>query len=98
MQTNELLYLRLAPAFILIRIAVFVILVIFVEILVLRYAYMQLGVSSRTALLLLFASPRLAEPALSTTVFYECPDRVARQRRGAPSGGKRRTIIIVGGK
>jgi uncharacterized membrane protein len=56
MQTNELLYLPLAPAFFLTLIAAFVILVIFVEIRVLRYAYMQLGVSSRTALLLLFAS------------------------------------------
>jgi uncharacterized membrane protein len=56
MQTDQLFYLPLAPAFFLILVAAFVFLVVFVEVRVLRYAYMQLGVSSRTALFLLFAS------------------------------------------
>jgi uncharacterized membrane protein len=56
MQTSQLFYLPLAPVFFLILVLFFVFLVIFVEIRAVRYAYMQLGVSSRTALFLLFGS------------------------------------------
>lgn len=56
MQTSQLFYLPLAPAFFLILVLFFVFLVIYAEIRVVRYAYTQLGVSSRTALFLLFAS------------------------------------------
>ena len=56
MQTSQLFYLPLAPAFFLLLVLFFAFLVVFVEVRVVRYAYMQLGVSSRTALFLLFAS------------------------------------------
>jgi uncharacterized membrane protein len=56
MQTSQLLYLPLAPAFFLILVVAFVALLLVVEFRVLRYAYMQLGVSSRTAMALLLAS------------------------------------------
>src|SRR5262249_18344171 len=56
MQTSQLFYLPLAPAFFLILVLFFVFLVIYAEIRVVRYGYTQLGVSSRTALFLLFAS------------------------------------------
>ena len=56
MQTSQLFYLPIAPAFFLIPVLFFVFLIIFVEVRVVRYAYMQLGISSRTAILLLFAS------------------------------------------
>jgi uncharacterized membrane protein len=56
MQTGQFLYLPLAPAFFLILIVAFVALIIVLEFRVIRYAYMQLGVSSRTAMVLLFGS------------------------------------------
>jgi uncharacterized membrane protein len=56
MQTSQLFYLPLAPTFFLIPVLFFIFLVILVEVRAVRYAYMQLGVSSRTALFLLFAS------------------------------------------
>jgi uncharacterized membrane protein len=56
METSQLFYLPLAPAFFLILVLFFAFLVIYVEVRAVRYAYMQLGVSSRTALFLLFAS------------------------------------------
>jgi uncharacterized membrane protein len=56
MQPSHVVYLPLTPAFFLILVAAFVVLVIVVEFRVLRYAYMQLGVSSRTAVLLLLGS------------------------------------------
>lgn len=49
-------YLPLTPAFFLILAVVFIGLVVLVEFRVLRYAYMQLGVTSRTAMFLLFGS------------------------------------------
>jgi uncharacterized membrane protein len=56
MQPSHVVYLPLTPAFFLILIGAFVVLVIIVEFRLLRYAYMQLGVSSRTAVLLLLGS------------------------------------------
>jgi uncharacterized membrane protein len=56
METSQLFYLPLGPAFFLILVLFFSFLVIYVEVRAVRYAYMQLGVSSRTALFLLFAS------------------------------------------
>jgi uncharacterized membrane protein len=49
-------YLPLAAPFFAILVGVFVLLVILIEINILRYAYTRLGISSGTALLLLFAS------------------------------------------
>jgi uncharacterized membrane protein len=53
---GQMQYLPLAAPFFAILVGVFVLLVILIEINVLRYAYTRLGVSSGTALLLLFAS------------------------------------------
>jgi uncharacterized membrane protein len=49
-------YLPLSPAFFTILVGLFILLVALIQIGILRYAYMRLGVSSRAALLLLFAS------------------------------------------
>jgi uncharacterized membrane protein len=56
MQTDHVFYLPLTPAFFLILVILFVALVVTIEFRVLRYAYMQLGVSSRTAMFLLLSS------------------------------------------
>jgi uncharacterized membrane protein len=56
MQSSEMNYLPLAPAFFVILVAIFLLVVVLIEIKVLRYAYMRTGVSSRTALFLLFGS------------------------------------------
>lgn len=56
MQTDHIFYLPLTPAFFSILIIVFVVLAVLIEFRVLRYAYMQLGVSSRTAIFLLLSS------------------------------------------
>jgi uncharacterized membrane protein len=56
MQVGQTFYLPLTPAFFLILVIIFVALVVSIEFRVLRYAYMQLGVSSRTAMFLLFGS------------------------------------------
>jgi uncharacterized membrane protein len=53
---GQMQYLPLAAPFFAILVAVFVLLVILIQINILRYAYTRLGVSSGTALLLLFAS------------------------------------------
>ena len=53
---GQMQYLPLAAPFFAILVGVFVLLVILIEINILRYAYTRLGVSSGTALLLLFAS------------------------------------------
>jgi uncharacterized membrane protein len=56
MQYGQLQYLPLSPAFFSILAVLFLILLVLVQLGVLRYAYMRLGVSSGTALLLLFGS------------------------------------------
>jgi len=56
MQTNDTFYLPLTPAFFSILIILFVVLALLIQFRVLRYAYMQLGVSSRTAMFLLLSS------------------------------------------
>jgi uncharacterized membrane protein len=56
MQAGDIFYLPLTPAFFSILIIIFIALVVLIQFRVLRYAYMQLGVSSRTALLLLLSS------------------------------------------
>ena len=56
MQTGDMLFLPLTPAFFSILIILFVVLAVLIEFRVLRYAYMQLGVSSRTAMFLLLSS------------------------------------------
>jgi uncharacterized protein YybS (DUF2232 family) len=49
MQVGQTFYLPLTPAFFLILVIIFVALVVSIEFRVLRYAYMQLGVSSPVA-------------------------------------------------
>ena len=56
MQSGEMNYLPLAPAFFLILVGIFIIAVVVIELRLLRYAYMRTGISSRAALFLLFAS------------------------------------------
>jgi uncharacterized membrane protein len=56
MQAGHYLYLPVTPVFFLILVGAFVALVLIIQFRLLRYAYMQLGVSSGTALLLLFGS------------------------------------------
>ena len=56
MQVERIFYLPLTPAFFAILILMFVALVLSIQFRVLQYAYMQLGVSSRTAMFLLLGS------------------------------------------
>ena len=56
MPYSQLHYLPLSPLFFAILVGIFVVIVALIQVGVLRYAYMRLGVSSRAALLLLFGS------------------------------------------
>lgn len=56
MPSSELNYLPLAPLFFSLLAGAFVVLVAVIEIRALRYAYLRLGISSGTAMLLLFGS------------------------------------------
>jgi uncharacterized membrane protein len=56
MDLGQTHYLPLAPGFFSILVGILVVVLVLVELGLLRYAYMSLGVSSRTALLLLVAS------------------------------------------
>jgi uncharacterized membrane protein len=56
MRLSQLHYLPLTPGFFSILVAVFAILILLVQLGILRYAYMRLGVGSGTALLLLLGS------------------------------------------
>ena len=56
MHLGQLHYLPLSPGFFSILVAVFVVVLILIQLGVLRYAYMRLGLSSGGALLLLFGS------------------------------------------
>jgi uncharacterized membrane protein len=53
---SQLHYLPLSPAFFSILVGLFILVVALIQVGILRYAYMRLGVSSRVALLLLMAS------------------------------------------
>lgn len=56
MQGSQFHYLPLTPGFFSILVGIFIVLLILLQLGALRYAYMRLGVSSGTALLLLFGS------------------------------------------
>jgi uncharacterized membrane protein len=56
MSMSQMHYLPLAPPFFFILVGLFIALLVLIQIGVLRYAYMRLGISSGAALLLLFAS------------------------------------------
>jgi uncharacterized membrane protein len=53
---SQLHYLPLSPAFFTILVGLFILLTILIEVGILRYAYMRLGISSRAALILLLVS------------------------------------------
>src|SRR5260370_20840353 len=56
MSVSQVHYLPLAPPFLVILVGLFLLLLVLIQLGVLRYAYMRLGISSGAALLLLFAS------------------------------------------
>ena len=56
MLSSQLHYLPLSQPFFSVLVGLFVLLVLFVQLGLLRYAYIRIGISSRAALLLLFAS------------------------------------------
>ena len=56
MHVSHLQYLPIAPLFFALLVGAFALLLIFIQLGILRYAYTRLGVSSGTALFLLFAS------------------------------------------
>ena len=56
MSVSQVHYLPLAPPFFFILVGLFLILLLLIQLGLLRYAYMRLGISSGAALLLLFAS------------------------------------------
>src|SRR5712691_13513809 len=56
MSSSQLHYLPLSPTFFSILVGMFILLVLFIQLGILRYAYIRIGISSRAALLLLFGS------------------------------------------
>jgi uncharacterized membrane protein len=56
MPASQLHYFPLSPTFFSILVGMFLVLVVLIQVGVLRYAYVRIGVSSRTALLLLLGS------------------------------------------
>ena len=56
MSVSQVHYLPLAPPFFFVLVGLFLLLLVLIQLGVLRYAYMRLGISSGAALLLLFAS------------------------------------------
>jgi uncharacterized membrane protein len=56
MPSSQLHYLPLSPTFFSILVGMFILLVLFIQLGILRYAYIRIGISSRAALLLLFGS------------------------------------------
>jgi uncharacterized membrane protein len=56
MHQSQMHYLPLAPGYFSALVVLFLVLLLLIQLGALRYAYMRLGVSSRTALILLFGS------------------------------------------
>ena len=56
MSSSQFHYLPLAPAFFSLLVGVLVVVVVLIQLGILRYAYIRLGVSARSALVLLFGS------------------------------------------
>ena len=56
MPSSQLHYLPLSPTFFSILVGIFILLVLLVQLGILRYAYIRIGISSRAALLLLLGS------------------------------------------
>jgi uncharacterized membrane protein len=89
---SQLHYLPLSPAFFAILVALFILLVALIQIGILRYAYMRLGVSSRVALLLLMGS--LLGSYLNIPV-AELPDQQALSGQEVVFFGMRYTVPVV---
>ena len=56
MHQSQMHYLPLAPGYFSALVVAFIVLLLLIQLGALRYVYMRLGVSSRTALILLFGS------------------------------------------
>jgi uncharacterized membrane protein len=82
MNLSQVQYLPLAPPFFFILVGLFVILLVLIQLGVLRYAYMRLGISPGAALLLLFAS--LIGSYFNIPVVYRS-NRCCRSRRSISS-------------
>jgi uncharacterized membrane protein len=86
-------YPLLAPTFFAFLVAIFIVVVVLIEIRVLRFAYLRIGVSSRVALFLLFGS--LVGSSINVPVAH-FPDRVVRSgQRLHPVVVKRRGTVIA---
>src|SRR5258707_11161568 len=78
MNLSQVHYLPLAPPFFLILVGLFVILLVLIQLGLLRYAYMRLGISSGAALFLLF--PSLIGSYFNIPVVYLPEQRVLAQQ------------------
>jgi uncharacterized membrane protein len=86
-------YPLLAPTFFVFLVAIFIVVVVLIEIRVLRYAYLRIGVSARVALFLLFGS--LVGSYINVPVAH-FPDRVVRSgQRLHPVMVKRHGTVIA---
>ena len=92
MESSQMHYLPLAPAFFAMLAGIFLIVVVLVQIRVLRYAYMSLGISSRTALLLLTAS--LIGSYINIPVAH-LPERVSQAGREVSFFGIHYVVPVV---
>jgi uncharacterized membrane protein len=92
MQSSQMHYLPLAPAFFAMLVGVFVILAVLIQVRVLRYAYMTLGISSGAALLLLLAS--LIGSYINIPVAH-LPERIAETGREVSFFGMRYVVPVV---
>jgi uncharacterized membrane protein len=92
MQSSQMHYLPLAPAFFAILVGVFVILAVLIQVRVLRYAYMTLGISSGAALLLLLGS--LIGSYINIPVAH-LPERVVETGREVSFFGMHYVVPVV---
>jgi len=92
MESSQMHYLPLAPAFFAILAGIFLIVVVLIQIRVLRYAYMSLGVSSHAALLLLLAS--LIGSYVNIPVAH-LPERVVQTGEEVTFFGMRYVVPVV---
>jgi uncharacterized membrane protein len=92
MESSQMHYLPLAPAFFAMLAGIFLIVVVLVQIRVLRYAYMSLGISSGTALLLLTAS--LIGSYINIPVAH-LPERVSQAGREVSFFGIHYVVPVV---
>jgi uncharacterized membrane protein len=92
MNLSQFHYLPLAPPFFFILVGLFVALLVLIQVGVLRYAYMRLGISSGAALLLL--SP-LSSAAISIFRSFICPKQQAVSQQEIDFFGMRYVVPLV---